>query len=198
VSPVSGTVEELDEFRSWADVAREARRKLRRQRTEDWRTLSWKKVQRDVRRLQQRIYQAERRGDWKRARSIERLLLHSWSGRCLAVRQVTQDNRGKRTPGVDGVAKLPPSQRLKLARRLCHLTDWEAAPIRRVYIPKPGSTEKRGLGIPMLRSHCTSYNRLWDFALGRSASPAYPVYHQSIILTSDVTSVVASAYAVWR
>jgi len=150
VSPVSGTVGELDGFRSWADVARAARRKLRRQRTEDWRTLSWKKIQRDVRRLQQRIYQAERRGDWKRARSIERLLLHSWSGRCLAVRQVTQDNCGKRTPGVDGVAKLTPSQRLKLARRLCHLTEWEAAPIRRVYIPKPGSTEKRGLGIPVM------------------------------------------------
>ena len=133
MSPVSGTVEVLDEFRSWADGARKARRKLRRQRTEDWRTLSWKKIQRDVRRLQQRIYQAERRGDWKRARSIERLLLRSWSGRCLAVRQVTQDNRGKRTPGVDGVARLTPSQRLKLARRLRHLTEWSVAPIRRVY-----------------------------------------------------------------
>ena len=78
VSSVCGKVEVLDEFRSWADVARKARRRLRRQRTEDWRTLPWKKMQRNVRRLQQRIYQAERRGDWKRARNLQglRAILH--------------------------------------------------------------------------------------------------------------------------
>jgi RNA-directed DNA polymerase len=58
--------------------------------TEDWQSLPWKKFQRNVRRLQQRIYRAERRGDWKRVRNLQRLLLRSWSVRCLAVRQVTQ------------------------------------------------------------------------------------------------------------
>ena len=131
-------------------MARRARRRLRRQRTEDWRTLPWKKIQRNTRRLQQRIYQAERRGDWKRARNLQRLLLRSWSARCLAVRQVTQENRGKRTAGVDGVASLTPRQRLKLARKLRNLSDWKVAPIRRVYIPKPGTKERRGLGIPVM------------------------------------------------
>jgi RNA-directed DNA polymerase len=150
VSPVCGKVEVRNEFRSWADVARRARRRLRRQRTEDWRTLPWKKFQRNVRRLQQRIYRAERRGDWKCVRSLQRLVLHSWSARCLAVRQVTQDNRGKHTPGVDGVASLKPKQRLALAKTLRKLLEWIAAPIRRVYIPKPGTIEKRGLGIPVM------------------------------------------------
>jgi retron-type reverse transcriptase len=66
--------------------------------TEDWKTLPWKDMQRNVFRLQQRIHQAERRGDHKQVHNLQRLLLRSWSARCLAVRQVTQDNRGKRTP----------------------------------------------------------------------------------------------------
>jgi len=87
-----------------------------RRHTEGWRTLPWKMYQRNVYRLQQRIYRAARRGDHKRVRNLQRLLLRSWSARCLAVRQVSQDNRGKRTPGVDGVASLTPSQRLALAK----------------------------------------------------------------------------------
>jgi RNA-directed DNA polymerase len=117
---------------------------------EDWTTLPWKKYQRDVFRLQQRIYRAACRGDWKRVHSLQRLLLHSWSARCLAVRRVTQENRGKRTPGIDGVASLTPIERLTLAKRLRNWSSWTVAPIRRTYIPKPGTDEKRGLGIPVM------------------------------------------------
>ena len=119
--------------------------------TEDWAALPWKQYQRNVYRLQKRIYRAARQGDWKRVHRLQRLLLRSWSARCLAVRQVTQENRGKRTPGVDGVAALTPKQRLRLAGRLRRLTGWTVAPIRRTYIPKPNNpTEKRGLGIPVM------------------------------------------------
>lgn len=129
-------------------------------RTEDWRTLPWKQFQRNVFRLQKRIlrlrsgqvYQAARRGDWKRVHNLQRLLLRSWSARCLAVRQVSQDHRGKHTPGVDGVASLTPQERLAYARQLRHLAGWTVDPIRRTYIPKPNNpSEKRGLGIPTLR-----------------------------------------------
>ena len=100
---------------------------------EDWRMLPWKKYQENVYRLQKRIYQAARRGDWECVHSLQRLLLRSWSARCLAVRQVTQDNRGKCTPGVDGVASMTPQERLALAKSLRNLSDWTAQPIRRVY-----------------------------------------------------------------
>jgi 5-methylcytosine-specific restriction endonuclease McrA len=106
-------------------------------RTEDWRTLPWKQYQQNVYRLQKRIYQAARRGDWKRVHNLQRLLLRSWSARCLAVRQVTQDNRGKRTPDVDGVASLTPQERLAYARQLRYLSRWTVDPIRRRDPTKP-------------------------------------------------------------
>ncbi len=119
-------------------------------RTEDWKSLPWKSIQRNVFRLQRRIYQAARQGDVKRVHSLQRLLLRSWSARCLAVRRVSQDNRGKRTPGVDGVASLTPHQRLRMVNDLRNLATHTPAPLRRVYIPKPGKTEMRGLSIPTM------------------------------------------------
>jgi RNA-directed DNA polymerase len=131
-----------------ASVARSIRR---RRQLEDWKALPWKRIQRSVFRLQQRIYQAERRGEYKQVHDLQRLLLHRWSARCLAVRRVSQDNRGKRTSGVDGVANLTPKQRLALILELRNVSNWQADAIRRTYIEKRGTTEKRGLGIPTMR-----------------------------------------------
>jgi RNA-directed DNA polymerase len=117
--------------------------------TEDWQTLPWKEIERNVFRLQKRIYQAAKENNVKRVHNLQRLLLHAYSARLLAVRRVTQDNRGKRTPGVDGVASLSPSERLGLAQELRHLNK-DPDPVRRTYIDKPGTTEKRGLGIPTI------------------------------------------------
>src|SRR5262245_19465092 len=57
--------------------------------------------------------------------------------------------QGKKTAGIDGVKNLKPHERLALAQRL-HL-DLPAQPVRRVWIPKPGKAEKRGLGIPVMQ-----------------------------------------------
>ena len=115
-----------------------------------WNTLPWKSIQRKVFKLHKRIYRASRRGDSRTVRTLQRLLMHSWSAKLLAVRRITQDNQGKKTAGVDGVKSLTPTQRLRLAQTLT-LGD-KAAPVRRVWIPKPGSNDMRPLGIPMLCS----------------------------------------------
>jgi RNA-directed DNA polymerase len=115
----------------------------------EWNDLDWKAIERRVFKLQTRIYRAARRGNVKTVQRLQRLLMVSWSARCLAVRRVSQDNRGKKTAGVDGVKNLPPDRRLQLAT-LLRLTS-TAHPTRRVWIPKPGHpTERRGLGIPTL------------------------------------------------
>lgn len=117
--------------------------------TEGWETLPWKQFERNVFRLQKRIYKATLRGDFKQVRNLQRLLLRSYSARCLAVRRVTQDNRGKRTAGVDGIAKVPPRIRMRIVEMI-HNPRQPASPIRRVYIPKRNSPEMRPLGIPTM------------------------------------------------
>jgi RNA-directed DNA polymerase len=115
-----------------------------------WQELPWKKIERAVFKLQKRIYQASQGGDRQTVHKLQRLLIKSWTARCLAVRRVTQDNRGKNTAGVDGVKSLIPPERLQLAQTLT--LDCQTPPTRRVWIPKAGKTEKRPLGIPSMRN----------------------------------------------
>jgi RNA-directed DNA polymerase len=122
-----------------------------------WNTLPWKKFQRHVFKLQQRISRASNRGDRRTVRKLQRLLLHSRSARCLAVRKVTQENQGKKTAGVDGVKSLTPPQRLALVHSL--RLGQPMQPVRRVWIPKPGTTEQRPLGMPTVRVNYTPVQR---------------------------------------
>jgi RNA-directed DNA polymerase len=116
---------------------------------DEWKTLPWKRIERNVFKLQKRIYQASMQNDRKKVHKLQRLLMKSRSGRLLAVRRVTQDNQGKKTAGIDGVKLLSPRKRLKLSATL--KIEGKASPVRRVEIPKPGTTELRKLGIPTMR-----------------------------------------------
>jgi RNA-directed DNA polymerase len=111
-----------------------------------WQDIPWKKVQRHVFHLQKRIDRATQRGAIRTARKLQKLLRKSWYARLLAVRRVTQDNRGKHTAGIDGGKSLTPVQRWQRATTL--RLDGQATPLRRTWIPKRGSSEKRPLGIP--------------------------------------------------
>jgi RNA-directed DNA polymerase len=118
--------------------------------TVEWNIIPWRKYQRKVFKLQKRIYKASQRGDVKIVRKLQKTLLNSWSAKCLAVRRITQDNRGKKTAGVDGIKSLSPEARLNLVKSL--KLGNQASPTRRVWIPKPGSEgEKRPLSIPTIK-----------------------------------------------
>lgn len=120
---------------------------------DEWKNIPWKKVEREVFKLQKRIYQASQQGDRKKVHKLQRLLMTSQAGRQLAVRRVTQDNAGKKTAGVDGVRSLTPRQRMRLSRTL--KVDGRAQPVRRTYLPKPGTMERRPLGIPTMQDRAT-------------------------------------------
>lgn len=114
----------------------------------EWKDINWRKLERVTFKLQKRIFQASERGDVKACRKLQKTLIRSWSAKCIAVRRVTQDNKGKNTAGVDGVKSLTPKQRTNLVGKL--KLGGKAKPTRRVNIPKPGTTETRPLGIPTI------------------------------------------------
>lgn len=116
--------------------------------TEVWENIDWRKVERYIFKLQKQIFKASSQGDKKKVRQLQKTLMRSWSNRLLAVRRVTQDNRGKKTAGVDGVKSLTPIARIKLAKQL--RIKGKSKATRRVWIPKPGKDEKRPLGIPTM------------------------------------------------
>lgn len=122
----------------------------------EWNAIPWRKLERKVFKLQKRIYQASQRGEVNTVRKLQKTLMRSWSAKCLAVRRITQDNQGKKTAGVDGKKSLTPPQRMELVNSRLSIPR-KAKPVRRVYIPKPGTTEKRPLGIPTIvdRAHQT-------------------------------------------
>jgi RNA-directed DNA polymerase len=121
----------------------------------DWSQIDWRTVEDQVRRLCQRIFTAAKAGDLPRVRRLQKLMLRSRSNTLLSVRRVTERNTGRLTAGVDGDVVLTPEAKMQLVDRIEHPTEpFKALPVRRVYIPKPGSHKRRPLGIPVLLDRC--------------------------------------------
>ncbi|WP_331347041.1 group II intron reverse transcriptase/maturase [Cellvibrio sp. UBA7661] len=117
--------------------------------TTGWHQINWGKAYRFVRKTQLKIAQATQAGDWRRVFRLQRLLAHSFYGRCMAVKRVTE-NRGRKTPGVDGETWSTPTAKWNAVKRLSHKRGYQPKPLKRVWIPKPGKQEKRPLGIPTM------------------------------------------------
>src|ERR1700730_2261506 len=119
----------------------------------DWNTINWRKANRTVRHLRQRIFRATQEGNLKKVRSLQKLMLKSYSNRLVSVRRVTQMNAGKNTPGVDKLVVKTPAARGRMVDILAHSTLWKAKPARRIYIPK-AKGKLRPLGIPVMIDRC--------------------------------------------
>lgn len=135
--------------------------------SESWKTLPWKKFQKELFRLQKRVYKAIQVGDTRKATSLQRLILKSTAARAMAVRQVTQLNAGKKTPGVDGKASLSFEERLELIEELSAKgSDWKHQKLREIPIPKKDGTY-RTLKVP------TMADRAWQCLAKYALEPAH-------------------------
>jgi len=112
-----------------------------------WSSIDWKEAHRQVRRLQMRIAKAVKEKKWNKVNALQYLLTHSFYAKLLAVKRVTS-NKGKDTPGVDGV--LWKGARAKW-RAACSLRrrGYQPQPLRRTYVPKKNG-KKRPLSIPTM------------------------------------------------
>jgi len=115
-----------------------------------WLGIDWARCHQQVRRLQARIVKATQEGRFGKVEALQWLLTHSFSGKAIAVKRVTE-NKGKKTPGVDGETWTTPEAKtqavLSLKRR-----GYQPLPLRRVYIPKGnGKSRMRPLSIPAMK-----------------------------------------------
>ena len=118
----------------------------------DYDSIPWVRLEKYVRRLQQRIYRAENLGKKREVRNLQRLLMKSKAALLLSIRQVTQINKGKRTAGVDGYKTASNRERTKLYNQMknYNISMHNPSPALRKYIPK-GKNKLRPLGIPTMK-----------------------------------------------
>jgi len=172
----------------------------------EWSDIEWRKIEFNIWKLQKRIYRASISGNIKLVHKLQKTLIQSWNGKLLAVRRVTQENKGKRTAGVDGKKVLTPGMRIELAETL--RIDGKSSPTKRVWIEKPGKKEMRPLGIPTIEERgkqalmklalepeweAKFENNSYGFRPGRSCHDAIAAIFSSInkkqkyVLDADIT-----------
>src|SRR3989442_1617765 len=113
-----------------------------------WHAIHWQAVNQEVRRLQVRIVKAQQQGKWGKVKALQHLLTHSFSGKALAVKRVTE-NQGKRTSGVDGEIWKTPQKKAEAIETLKQ-QGYHPRPLRRIYIPKSNGAQ-RPLSIPTMK-----------------------------------------------
>lgn len=106
-----------------------------------WLQSDWHRIAAEVNRLQMRIAKATMEGKWGRAHVLQHLLTRSHSGKMLAVKRVTE-NRGRRTPGVDGKIWSTPAAKWRGMQSMQHRSD-RALPLRRIDIPTRNGASAR-------------------------------------------------------
>ena len=129
-------------------------------RSDTWNSIDWNQVEKQVKRLQVRIAKAIKEGRRGKATSLQRLLTKSFYGKLIAIKRVTS-NKGKETPGVDGVLWSTSKQKMKAVRSLGR-KGYKPSPLRRVFIPKSNG-KRRPLGIPTME--CRGHQALHLLAL---------------------------------
>lgn len=124
-----------------------------------WYDIDWQKCYRDLKSMQIDIAVAWN-SDKEQVKAKQIKLVNSFVAKAIAVRTVTM-NDGKRTPGIDKILWDNPQKKWNAIHKLDPF-NFEALPVRRVYIPKKKG-KLRPLGIPTIKDR--AMQTLWKLAL---------------------------------
>lgn len=132
----------------------------------DWSEIDWIVVNSNVKRLRERIYKAKRDKNYRKLRSLQRLMLKSSSNILLSINAISS-NSGRKTPGIDGFTINNSKDKIYLYNMIRHwsYTEKDPMPSRRIYIKEP--TKLRPIGIP------TIYDRVIQFMVKNSLEPEW-------------------------
>ena len=118
----------------------------------DWNAIKWHKVEKYVDKMQKQIYRAVSEKDFRKVRHLQIILINSEAVLLLAIKKVTQVNKGKRTPGIDGYRALNDKKRAELfdTMKCMNIELHNPKPAYRRYIRKKNG-KFRSLGIPIIK-----------------------------------------------
>jgi RNA-directed DNA polymerase len=144
-----------------------------------WSEIDWNEVISYVERLQGRIYIATDKKDFRTVKNLQKLCIRSHFVKLYAIRQITQINKGKYTPGIDGVVCHTCEEREELYEKIKNFSfssfkSYHPRAVKRVEIPKENG-KTRPIGIP------TIYGRVIQMLVKTALEPEWGATRSSII-----------------
>lgn len=142
----------------------------------EWHSINWKKAEAVIRDLQEKIVIATLNENMKEVYLLQWKLLNTFEAKVLAIRKVIT-NKGKKTPGTDGIVWKSPKDYWNAIQALTEIVknpqEYQAQPLRRIWIPKANSKELRPLGIPTIfdRAVQALYHLVIDPAVETKSDP---------------------------